>query len=402
MTFLNFTLSVLVGFGGVVCSSAEVNSKAGAARLATRAKASEPLPLDGFDDCIHHWQNSHHTKDYPRLSSDDTVGIAENILLYQRDNGGWRENEDPLRILSDDEKKQILADRPKLDTSLDNRNGWPQVEYLAGAYNRTGAERYRAACLRGLEFIFSAQHASGGFPHSFPSTEDYRPHLTFADDVLPDILRTLHKIAVGGEPFGFVDKTIRARAAEAVRRGNDCILKLQVRVNGELTVWAGQYHYQTLAPTKARAFELPSLVSRESVAVTRYLMSIENPSPEIVRAIEAAVAWFERVKIHGLRLETFEAEPVKYTWHTSTEDRRTIPDPNAPPLWSRFYDLENSKPFLANRDGQKVYTLAEVARERRTGYDWFGPWPAELLAKDYPVWKARLAPGAAGARRRPL
>lgn len=357
---------------------------------------ARPLPIDGFADCIHHWQNSHHTKDYARLSPSDTVGIAENILLYQRDNGGWRENEDPLRILPDDEKKQIFADRAKLDTSLDNRNGWPQVEYLAGAYNRTGDERYRAACLRGLEFIFAAQHPSGGFPHSYPSQEDYRPHLTFADDVLPDILRTLRKIAGGGEPFGFVEKSLRVRAAEAVRRGDACILKLQVRVNGELTVWAGQYHYQTLAPTKARAFELPSLVSRESVAVTRYLMSIDEPSPEIVRAVETAIAWFERVKIRGLRLETFQAEPVKYTWHTSTEDRRTVPDPAAPPLWARFYDLENSKPFLANRDGEKVYTLAEVARERRTGYDWFGTWPAELLEKDYPAWKARLAASRTG------
>lgn len=364
-----------------------------AAPLATAAATAEalaPLPLDGFADCIHHWQNSHHTKDYPRLAPADMVGIAENILLYQRDNGGWRENEDPLRILSGDEKKQILADRPLLDTSLDNRNCWPQVEYLAGAFGRTRDERYRAACLRGLAFIFSAQHSSGGFPHSFPSKEDYRPHLTFADDVLPDILRMLNKVAHGAEPFGFGDAALRARAAESVRRGNACILKLQLRVKGELTVWAGQYHCETLQPTQARAFELPSLVSRESVAVTRYLMSIENPSPEVVRAVDAAVAWFDRSKIKGLRLERFDADPVKYTWHTSTADLRTVADPAAPPLWSRFYEIETNQPFLANRDGQKVYTLAEVARERRTGYDWYGTWPAELIEKDYPAWKARL------------
>ena len=90
--------------------------------------------------------------------------------------------------------------------------------------------------------------------------------------------------------------------------------------------------------------------------------------------------------------ETFEAEPVTYTWHTSTTDRRIVPDPDAPPLWARFYDLETSEPFLANRDGKRVATLAEVQRERRTGYDWYGSWPAELLARDYPAWKARLGP----------
>jgi PelA/Pel-15E family pectate lyase len=245
--------------------------------------------------------------------------------------------------------------------------------------------------LRGLDFTFTAQHPSGGFPHSFPSQEDYRPYLTFADDVLPDLLRTLRQIASGQKPFDFLDGTRRQRAAEAFARGDACILKLQIRQNGALTVWAGQYHNVTLEPVGARAFELPALVSRESVAVVRYLMSIENPSPEVIAAVEGAVAWFRHVEIHGLRLETFDAEPVKYTWHTSMTDRRTVADSSAPPLWARFYDLETSEPFLANRDGQRVKTLGEVQRERRSGYDWYGTWPAEFLSKDYPAWKARVA-----------
>jgi PelA/Pel-15E family pectate lyase len=355
------------------------------------AHAAPPLPLDGFADCIHHWRNANHKTEYPRLAEDDVRGIAGNILLYQRANGGWRENEDPLRILSDAEKTQLATDSAKTDTSFDNRNTWPQIEYLAGAYGLTGDTRYREAALRGLDFTFSAQHASGGFPHSCPTEEGYRPYLTFADDVLPDLLRTFRKIASGQKPFDFIDDARRQRAAEAFARGDACILRLQIRQNGVPTVWAGQYHHVTLAPAGARAFELPALVSRESVAVVRYLMSIENPSPEIIAAIEGAAAWFQRVQISGLRLETFEAEPVKYTWHTSTTDRRTVPDPAAPPLWARFYDLETSQPFLANRDGQRVQTLAEVQRERRSGYDWYGTWPSALLTRDYPAWKSRFA-----------
>ncbi|ATC65665.1 pectate lyase [Nibricoccus aquaticus] len=353
-------------------------------------QAAPPLPLDGFSDCIHHWRNANHKTDYPRLSENDVRGIADNILFYQRANGGWRENEDPLRILSDAEKTQIVADRAKTDTSFDNRNTWPQIEYLAGAYGLTGDTRYRDAAFRGLDFTFAAQHASGGFPHSFPSQDGYRPYLTFADDVLPDLLRTFRKIASGQKPFDFIDEARRQRAAEAFARGDACILRLQIRQNGAPTVWAGQYHHLTLEPSGARAFELPALVSRESVAVVRYLMSIENPSPEIITAVEGAAAWFARVQLSGLRLETFDADPVKYTWHTSTTDRRTVPDPAAPPLWARFYDLETSQPFLANRDGQRVQTLAEVQRERRSGYDWYGTWPADLLSIDYPAWKARL------------
>jgi PelA/Pel-15E family pectate lyase len=352
--------------------------------------AAPPLPLDGFSDCIHHWQNSHHTTDYPRLAADNVRGIADNILLYQRANGGWRENEDPLRILPEAEKAAILADRTKTDTSLDNRNTWPQIAYLAGAFELTRDTRYRDAALRGLDFLFSAQHPSGGFPHSYPSTEGYRPHLTFADDVLPDVLRFLDQVAAGQPLYTFVDSSRRERAASAVARGNACILRLQVRQGDRRTIWAGQYHHATLAPVGARTFELPGLVCRESVAVVRYLMSIERPSPEVIDAVESAVAWFRSATIAGLRYETFPAEPVKYQWHTSTTDRRTVPDPAAPPLWARFYDLETSRPFLANRSGQRVATLAEVERERRTGYDWYGTWPAALIERDYPAWRARL------------
>lgn len=357
---------------------------------AVSACAAPPLPLDAFADCIHHWQNSHHTTDYPRLAEDDVRGIADNILLFQRANGGWRENEDPLRILSDDEQQQLLAARAKTDTSLDNRNTWPQIAYLAGAFALTDDARYCDGALRGLDFLLAAQHPSGGFPHSYPSTEGYRPHLTFADDVLPDVLRFLHQVAEARPPFAFVDAARRARAAAAVERGNACILRLQVRQGDRRTIWAGQYHHATLEPVGARSFELPGLVCRESVAVVRYLMSLDTPSPEVVDAVESAVAWFRHAAIRGLRYETFDAEPVKYQWHTSTTDRRTVPDPAAPPLWARFYDLETSQPFLANRSGQRVPQLTDVERERRTGYEWYGRWPVALLERDYPAWRARV------------
>ena len=38
----------------------------------------------------------------------------------------------------------------------------------------------------------------------------------------------------------------------------------------------------------------------------------------------------------------------------------------------------------------KVYSLSEVALERRTGNAWYGTWPARILERDYPAWKARL------------
>ena len=142
--------------------------------------------------------------------------------------------------------------------------------------------------------------------------------------------------------------------------------------------------------TLGRSYELPALVSDESVFVVEYLMSIPAPSQAVTRAVDSAVAWFERSKITGIRLETVSAEPVRYKYHTSREDVRVVEDPSAPVVWARFYEIETNRPFMANRDGKKVYSLAEVERERRTGYRWYGEFAKQLLAHDYPEWRRRL------------
>jgi len=348
------------------------------------------VSVDKFADGVNHYRNGSGRTDYARYTEDQVPEIADNIMLHQRENGGWPPNWDPFRILSDEEKTQLNADKQKTDTSFDNRATYPQIEFLAHAFNKTGNTAYRDAALRGIEFTLQAQTGCGGWPHSYPRTDNYRPLVTFMDDVTAGVLTTLRNAAAGRDPFSFLGSELRARIGEAVQKGTNCILRLQVVLNGEPTVWAGQYDPVNLQQAQARTFELPSLVSAESVGVVRYLMGFEKPSPEIVRAIECAVKWFDRSKIHGLRIDQIDAEPVQYEFHTSTFDRRAVQDPGAPPIWARFYEIDTNRPFMANRDGIKVYTLAEVARERRTGYSWYGYYPKDLLEKDYPAWHARI------------
>jgi PelA/Pel-15E family pectate lyase len=347
--------------------------------------------VDKFADGVNHYRMGAPSGNYARYNEAQHAEIAHNILLQQRDNGGWPPNWDPLRILSDDEKAQLAADKQKTDTSFDNRATYPQVEFLARAFNSTGNTAYRDAALRGLEFILQAQTGCGGWPHSYPRTDNYRPLITFMDDVTAGTLTTLRNAAAGKDPFTFLPDDLRARVTAAVQKGTECILRLQVVVNGELTVWAGQYDPLTLAPAQARTFELPSLVSAESVGVVRYLMGFEKPSPEIVKAIESAIKWFERSKISGLRIEQVPAETVQYEFHKATFDRIAVEDPNAPPIWARFYEIQTNRPFMANRDGVKVYTLAEVSRERRTGYSWYGYYAESLLEKNHPAWRVKIS-----------
>lgn len=363
---------------------------------AAYAKESTPVAapsLDGFSDGIHHWRNVH-GKDYERLAPEQVTQIADNLLLYQRKDGGWRENQDPTRILDAAERARIVSESDVAGGSFDNRNIYTQVEYLAAAHALSGDARYRDASLRGLEFILSHQDPRcGGWPHTVPGRERYHPYVTLADEVTPGVLSTLRKVLQQAE-FSFVPAELRERVQHAVERGDACLLQLQVRQNGVPTGWAGQYDNLTLQPAQGRKFELPAIVVQESVGALRYLMSIPRPSPQVVASIEAGVAWLRQVQLQGLRLETFDAPAEDFAHHSSSTDRRLVDDPGAEPLWARFYDLQNNSVVLATREGVRVAHYTDIPRERRTGYDWYGNWPRKLLDRDYPKWQKRLAADA--------
>jgi pectinesterase len=171
---------------------------------------------------------------------------------------------------------------------------------------------------------------------------------------------------------------MRKLAKNAFDKGIDCILKTQIKVNGQLTVWCAQHDEFTLAPANARAYELASFSGAESVGITQLLMDISNPSKEITAAIKGAIKWFEDNKITGIRLD-------KETGSDGKKNIIVVEDKNAAPLWARFYDLETGKPYFCDRDGIKKNTLAEIGYERRNGYSWYTNTPEKILKK-YPEW----------------
>ncbi|MDC7676594.1 pectate lyase [Asticcacaulis machinosus] len=357
---------------------------------APTAYAYEAVRLDSFSDAVHHWQNRH-GKDYARYSDDQIVEIADNILLYQRHNGGWIENQDPARKLDPQEIAAITTQKSDSRASFDNRNIYAQIEYLMAVYDQTKSETYRAAAMKGLEFTLSQQMpVCGGWPHTLPPSTDYHHKLTIADEVTSGNLRMLRKISLKQAPFTSINEATRQTTDAALKRGDDCVLKLQIRQNGKLTGWAGQYDPVNLAPSKGRTFELPAIVSQETVAMLDYLMSIDHPTPQQIAAIEGAVSWLKRSQIKGYALKTIPLDPpVKYDYHTATFDRELVADNKAPPLWARFYDLNDNSVVLANRDEVRVKAYADIHPERRSGYSWYGDWPQRLIAVEYPAWKAR-------------
>ncbi|HWV58485.1 MAG TPA: pectate lyase [Longimicrobiales bacterium] len=320
--------------------------------------------------------------------TDEAVRIADNVLLYQHPNGGWDKNIDMAAVLDEAARADLVARRSQWQTTIDNGATYEQVRYLARVYEATGHERFRDAALRGVELLLEAQYDNGGWPQYYPLRDGYWSRITFNDNAMINVMRLLRDVSRGEASFGFASEEMRARAAAAVQKGIDVILRAQIVVDGVLTAWCAQHDEFDLSPAAARAYEHPSLSGSESVGIIRFLMEIENPSPEVVRAIQSAVAWFDSVRIPGIRVEVVRNDSLP-----GGTDRVVVEDPNAPPMWARFYEIGTNRPIFSGRDSIIRYSLAEIEHERRVGYSWLGHYAADLLARDYPAWQARWAPG---------
>jgi PelA/Pel-15E family pectate lyase len=88
------------------------------------------------------------------------------------------------------------------------------------------------------------------------------------------------------------------------------------------------------------------------------------------------------------RVKTIKAPTMQTPYRVSTTDRVVVTEPNAPPIWTRYYELKTHRPLFCNRDSKIVYSLAEVDRERRDGYGWYTYSPQKVLNL-YPEWQKK-------------
>ncbi|MCP5523855.1 MAG: pectate lyase [Verrucomicrobiales bacterium] len=317
----------------------------------------------------------------------EAIRIADNVLLYQRSSGGWPKNIDMATDLPPSDRQRLIEDRSRNDAGIDNGATTTQVRYLAHVATTTHDRRFESACLAGLDYLLDGQYPNGGWPQFFPNPRGYSAHVTFNDNAMVNVLTLLRDIADERPGFAFIPSGRRTRAADAIASGVNCILRCQVVVDGRRTVWCAQHDERTLAPAPARSYEKISLSGSESVGIVRFLMSLEHPSADVRQSIEAAVAWFEASRITGIR-QVRKPDPSLPGGY----DKVIVAEPDAPPLWARFYEIGTNRPTFCGRDGVIKYTLAEIEHERRVGYSWYGEGPKDLLTRDYPAWKQRVAP----------
>lgn len=355
----------------------------------------DPRP---FADNAHHWYDIFDKSNVvnplpgrPKYAPTEITNIADNILLYQKNNGGWPKNYDIMAILTPEQKDSLIKSKNQLHTTYDNGSTYTHIAVLANVYTATKVEKYKTAALKGLDFVMQSQYANGGWPQFYPLESNYSKDITYNDGGFMGILELLRDIVENKPQYAFIDKDYRKKITAAYDRGLDCVLKTQINDAGKPTAWCQQYDATTMQPAWARKFEPPSICNQESAEVVDFLMNIDHPKKEIVEAVQNAVTWFQDSKIYNTRVKVVAAPRLVTQFRVSTSDREVVNDPTAPPIWTRYYELKTHKPIFCDRDSKIVYSLAEIGRERRDGYSWYGYGPQRVLDA-YPDWQKKWAP----------
>ena len=303
--------------------------------------------------------------------------VADNILSYQSDLGGWPKNVDTTAA-------KFTGDRQTLKPTFDNGATTDELRFLARRYAATKDERCRGSPARtGLhpQGPVSLGRLAAVLPaeQEVPSPHHLQRRRDGAANAIP--ARDLHD---GGLCLFALRQSVRRpprlRPGHRVHRQ---VPDSRERQGDRLVCRARREDYR---PQPGRTYELINLSGAESVGIVRLVMSLDDPSPEVVQAVEDAVAWFEAAKLKGIRVV------VKDDAKSPTgKDKVVVNDPAAPLMWARFYEIGTNQPIFADRDGVAKHNLAEIGYERRNGYTWLGYWPQRLLEREYPVWKQKWA-----------
>jgi PelA/Pel-15E family pectate lyase len=326
-------------------------------------------------------------------ASPEARHVADNIVSFQTPAGGWGKNVDRTGPLRRAGEHYVAIENLPANARGDADPGWSyvgtidndatttEIRFLARVQaalpGADGAPPYRAAALKGVRYLLDAQFPNGGWPQVFPLQGGYHDALTFNDDALTLVVETLATVGSRRGDYAFVPASVAGEASAACDRALAVILRTQVVIDGKRTVWGQQHDAVTLAPVGARNFEPIALSSSESADLLMFLMEQPAPSREVVAAVNGGIAWLKAHQIAG------------YDWRPDEKGVRSlIANPDAAPIWARYYDPATGKPIFGDRDRTIHDDVAELSVERRNGYAWYGRGAAKAL-KAYQQWSLR-------------
>lgn len=356
---------------------------------------STGIDMRPFADDTNHWYNIFDKNNVinplpsrPRYKPTDLTAIGDNIILFQKSNGGWPKNYDVFAILSKEQQDSVADVKNVLNTTFDNGTTYTHIFALAQIYDATHNDKYKKAAINGLNYILSAQYNNGGWPQYYPLENNYSRHITFNDGVFTGILQVLQPAVQKKYPFEFIDDDLQKKLDKAFTKALSCVKKTQIIDNGIPTAWCQQHDEVTLLPAWGRKFEPPSICNKESADLVLFLMQLDHPDTAMVKVINNAVSWFRQSAISNTKVVEVQAPLMKTAFRISTADKVVVRDTSAPPIWTRYYELKTHRPLFCNRDSKFVFALADVERERRDGYAWYIYTPQKVLDR-YPTWQKR-------------
>src|SRR6266550_9513394 len=141
--------------------------------------------------------------------SDEAKRVADNVLSYQAELGGWPKNIDTAT-------QPYSGDKEKLEGTFDNGATTFELRFLAKMAAATKDEKYSKPFLKGLDHILGAQYPNGGWPQYAPPPKDtYHRYITFNDGAMARLMFLVRDVAGDDKTFGFVDADRRAKCKTA-------------------------------------------------------------------------------------------------------------------------------------------------------------------------------------------
>lgn len=338
------------------------------------------IPTTGFSKVVGYWhqQMGVDTPDQPSYSPQDILPIADNLLLMQRNNGGWPAYLNPFLVLSSDERLQYLKDQNAKDASFRHHNIFPQVFYLSHVYLQTGDVRYRNAARKAIRLILASQVYNGGWTLQASASVGDEQGLVIDTGATLDALSFLRKVAAGEMPYGYISFDMRRQAAEAVRKGDQLLLRLQQAHNSRLSVWASAYSLDSSLPVAAEDELIAALNVPLSVRLAQYFMAVKRPPAELVRSINGAVSWLQNNSLHSWLQRQQQSARGPSNPLTLPKSEEYLADT---PIWAQRYNITDSSPLRASFSSS--VRTSWFAQPQATGV-----WPQTLLQSEYPQWRS--------------
>ncbi|WP_049825258.1 pectate lyase [Paenibacillus sp. 1-18] len=311
-------------------------------------------------------------RDFSKFSTGDVskdTKLALNIVSWQLPHGGFfKAMEKNYKSKWDGKAARstwVNKDGVELGT-FDNEATTTEIRFLADVYKKTKNKDIQNSVQKAVDFVLTSQYSSGGWPQVYPKRGNYSDAATYNDDAMVRIMVLADDIVNKRQPFDsdILDNTYRSRLQQALNKGVQYTVKAQIVNNGTPTIWGAQHDPVTYASVPARAFELASKTTTESVGITAFLMS-QPQTAEVKKAALSALKWFDTNRIDGIKYNRQGPEFFQ-------KDASSV-------MWYRFYNVEDNKYFFSDRDGKKYTDIMKISEERRLGYAWAGSQAKSLL-----------------------